>query len=144
MLNESKEVAFYTWNPINFYALAQKMCLPLLQDRTMDALISKHKNEVTLFSAGQILHIYGVTQPGCALQRYAALMVAHIILGPANVASGHWSITKLHETLKENDDLSLDVLKLMRGSHGGVLVDPRKSPICDFHEHKQHEPCFLT
>ena len=69
-LKDGKEVA--SWDPVGFYSLAEKYCLPELQDIIMDALIQHHKVQNELPSVGFVVRAYKHTSTGSLLTKYCA------------------------------------------------------------------------
>jgi hypothetical protein len=67
---EGQEVA--SWDPVGFYSLAEKYCLPELQDIIIDTLIKYHKKRNELPSVDFVTRAFEQTSSGSQISRYCA------------------------------------------------------------------------
>lgn len=62
---------------MGFYSLAEKYCLPALQDVIIDAAIKYHKQRNELPSVDFVLRAFESTQPGSMMQEYCTRPVVY-------------------------------------------------------------------
>lgn len=70
-----------SWDPVGFYSLAEKYCLPELQDIIMDATIKFHKKMNELPSVDFVIRAYESTSVGSPLAKYCTRAMVHIMRG---------------------------------------------------------------
>jgi hypothetical protein len=132
----------YSWQPVPFWELADKLCLPELQDRIMDAWIRLFNAKNFLLGAPQIEECYNLTAEGSPIRHYAC---QSFVFGTLTFVESAWPIASYQPLLKKNDDLARDFLLALRGQAGIAPSDPRKLPKCDFHVHEKGAPCsYMT
>jgi hypothetical protein len=118
-----------SWSATNFYVLAEKLCLPGLQDQIVNEYMDCMSQENIVPGVVRIRSIYSTTPAGNPFRKFAA-------------RSFHWTVdpsSKLDNTFWPTADLAEDILTLLRT--GVKASDPRKLPRCEFHCHGKDEPC---
>lgn len=68
-----------SWDPVRFYGLAEKYCLPELQDTIMDALILYHSEHNGLPSVDFIFQAYKHSSAGSHLVGYCVHSIVYIM-----------------------------------------------------------------
>jgi hypothetical protein len=128
----------YNWEPIPFYILVEKMCLPKLMDQVMDAYRAgqKRRSSFMPFDTAQICY---KTQEHSSIRRYAVHSLVHIFLH--SIRDDLWSISGFQNLIKTNDDLGKDFLVLLKAQSSKALTDPRCEDNCAYHCHKADEEC---
>jgi len=137
--SDGEEVA--PWDPIEFYALAEKLCLPGLQDTIMDCISKYHKNTNELPSPDFAYRAYARTSDRSRLQKYAFLGIQHVleILLHEDTEDG-WPTCEIQKLFKDHDNFARDYIDSVRT---GVGEDPREMSKCEFHTHGIAEACTL-
>lgn len=131
-----------SWCPSEAHCLAEKLCLPHLQDTVMNASIAFYKSENCIPSRASMRFAYKRTSEKSPLRR---LMVRYFTWVLAQEEeNGHYQISGLRSLLQESDDMNKDFLALLRievfGS-SGAPQKPTSMDICMFHCHGKDEPC---
>lgn len=126
------------------YALADKFGLESLMDRIITAHMKCEAQHNLIATFNAIETSYNTTPVGSPLRKYFAWLLFFIIYeGRYSNAEQTWPTESVKKILKENDDLFSDLLKLMRENTPGTrFQNPCKSPFCNFHCHKEGEPCI--
>jgi hypothetical protein len=127
-----------SWKVEDFYAFAEKICLPELMDATMDAQIAFSKQSETLPSLSRARKSYGKTSPSSAYRKFLAHVCAYRLMEPAH--DGRVDIEDLSALMLEIPALQLDILQIIRDSDGKIK-SPSRMPLCDFHTHDKDLPC---
>lgn len=125
----------YSWCPIKFYSLAEKLCLPNLQDWIMSTLIETDDTENTLEAGYHASLVYQVTHPNSPLRKYVSQGMAYLLLNKPDCP------TSAFFTSLENNDLAQDFMDNLRGMSSKKFPDPRCLPKCDFHCHERGADC---
>lgn len=138
-LKEGKEVA--SWDPVGFYSLAEKYCLPELQDIIMDALIQHHKAQNELPSVGFVVRAYKNTSTGSPLTRYCAESIFWVMERGAE--DDRWPTKDVAHLFQELPTFASEYISLQRkrAVTRVVAVDPRDAPPCNFHTHDLSKLC---
>lgn len=130
------------WNPVRFYQLADKLCIPELQDKIIDFWRETDLTLNIISHPDRFGDVYKLTPVGSPLRRYAQQTMAWLLLAfsetPAHLNSKYEPLfTKYPEFLTE-------FLSTIRGTVGTPPKDPRKLPKCDFHIHDRDVPCSYS
>jgi hypothetical protein len=125
-----------SWQEVNAYALAEKLCVPELQDAVMNAVIKVSKESDSLPSVANMQKAYEKTSQNSPLRNFMAHVFSYTI---AKCCEEYWPISSMQPLLKSNDDLSMDFLTLLR--KGVPATDPKSLSPCKFHCHDVDEPC---
>jgi hypothetical protein len=67
-----------TWDPVKFYRLAEKFCLPIVQDCIMDTVIKHHKKTQTFPSLQFIDDTWEMTSDNSPLRQYVLQSLRYI------------------------------------------------------------------
>jgi hypothetical protein len=135
---EGNEVA--SWDPVGFYSLAEKYCLPDMQDIIMDALIQYHKERNELPSVDFVFRAYEHTSAGSLLSRYCAKSILYI-MGEGG-EDDRWPTKEVARLFQELPTFASEYIAVQRkGGSNGVGLDPRDTIRCYFHIHDRGEPC---
>jgi hypothetical protein len=133
-----KEVA--SWDPVGFYSLAEKYCLPELQDMIMDALIQYHKEQNELPSVGFVFRAYEHTFAGSLLAKYCAESILNIMDEVDD--DDRWPTKEVARLFRELPTFASEYISVQRkGMALRTRADPRDAGRCHFHTHKGDEPC---
>jgi hypothetical protein len=126
---------------IKLYCFAEKHCLVDLMNYTMSSLMSTYAKHNRLPICEAMAYAYRNTAAGLRVRPFIAHALRHII---CNLSGGsHWSSEDITQHMLEVEDLTMDVLPLMRSdrqserSPGG----PASLSKCTFHVHKQGGVC---
>jgi hypothetical protein len=130
-----------SWDPVGFYSLAEKYCLPELQDIIMDATIKFHKKMNELPSVDFVIRAYESTSVGSPLTEYCMRAMVYIMRG--NGLEEAWESEGL-ASLYELPAFREAYVGMQRavGPRGGQ--DPRKFPRCSFHAHEEGGYCVAN
>ena len=135
---EGKEVA--SWDPVGFYSLAEKYCLPEVQDLIMDAVIRYHRERNELPSVDFVLRAYETTSVGSLLAQYCANSVLYVLDEGGD--DDRWPTEEVARLFKELPAFASDYIDFQRKrvlGYGGA--DPRDTFRCRFHAHGHDEFC---
>jgi BTB/POZ domain len=139
-LKDGKEVA--SWDPVGFYSLAEKYCLPELQDIIMDALIQHHKVQNELPSVGFVVRAYKHTSTGSPLTKYCAEGIFFVMERVA--LDARWPTEDVAHLFQELPTFASEYITVQRkrgGSNAMNSPDPRDASPCYFHTHGAGKPC---
>jgi len=135
---EGNEVA--SWDPVGFYSLAGKYCLPELQDMIMDALIQYHKEQNKLPSVDFVFRAYMHTSAGSPLARYCVESIFYVIEEAAE--DDRWPTEEVAHLFQELPTFASEYISLQRKRIFNCRgADPRDASPCYFHTHGHDEPC---
>lgn len=138
---EGNEVA--SWDPVGFYSLAEKYCLPELQDIIMDELIQYHTERNELPSVDFVLRAYKHTSAGSLLAKYCAKSILYVM--DEGGEDDKWPTEEVARLFRELPTFASEYLAVQRKaglkSQG---VDPRDTNRCHFHTHDPAGPCTGT
>lgn len=124
------------WNLFELYALADKLCIPEVMDRTFDAYVSSLKNKKVRPLPSIISKGYACTPENSPLRKFLCMEFVYTLLKFKDTPGGAYSNEKLHEVLLEVPDLVRDMIPHMRAVVGRTLVDPfSELPSCRYHTH---------
>lgn len=138
-LKDGKEAA--SWDPVGFYSLAEKYCLPQLQDIIMDALIQCHKAQNELPSVGFVVRAYKQTSTGSPLARYCVESIFYVMEKAAE--DDRWPTKDIAYLFQELPAFASEYISVQRKRGGTkfVDVDPRDASPCYYHTHGLDKPC---
>ncbi|PMD45668.1 hypothetical protein L207DRAFT_630078 [Hyaloscypha variabilis F] len=134
---EGNEVA--SWDPVGFYSLAEKYCLPELQDIIMDVLIQYHKVRNELPSVDFVIRAYKHTSTGSLLTRYCAESIFYVMENATE--DDRWSTEEVAPLFRELPTFASEYISVQRKRGIKGAVDPRDASPCHFHTHGRDEPC---
>ncbi|CZR69865.1 uncharacterized protein PAC_19765 [Phialocephala subalpina] len=123
-----------SWDAINFYSLAEKCCLPELQDTTMNVLARYHRMADELPSPSFVCRAYARTSAGLSLSRYCTKSIYWVL--DEGINNG-WPTEEVQKLFQDHPTFSMDYINLQRTKSA---CDPRKSDRCSFHVHGSKEP----
>ncbi len=127
-----------SWDPVAFYTLAEKYCLPELQDIIMDVMIKYHKAQRELPSPDFAYRAYNDTSGDSPISKYALKSIYYILKEGSENESG-WENEEIEKLFKELPTFAVDYLGLERKK--ATPIDPRTSRRCEYHVHGEDEPC---
>lgn len=133
----------WDWNPIKFYSLVQKLCLPDLQNRVMDLLVHHNQkyNAPGFATPSVIAAIYTRTTEGCGLRIYVSMMCAAMILDQEGFRlDGKDTMGEYNDVIYKHFDLNTDVMGHLLGSKGNIGF--HEAEVCEFHEHAVGAACY--
>jgi BTB/POZ domain-containing protein len=136
-LKDGKEVA--SWDPVGFYSLAEKYCLPELQDIIMDALVQHHKVQNELPSVGFVVRAYKHTSTGSPLTKYCAENIFHVMQRAAEDA--RWPTKDVAHLFQGLPTFASEYISVQRRGSRVVGADPRDASPCYFHTHGAGKRC---
>ena len=123
-LPDTRHVATY----IKLYGFAQQICQRTLMDRLITAIILIWKGPSAFLELSDITLAYQCTPPGSRLwDLMADCLYAAILQKPKNVVSNETLAT----LFKGSENLTIDVLTLMRGDQSTAAQHPIKRKDCD-------------
>jgi hypothetical protein len=128
-----------SWKPNSLYKLAEKICLPQLQDQVVDMVRESDCQTCCLPSTDTMMHAYSETRETSGLHRYYAQCLAFILVQGETCST--WTVDELTEAMSKELELTRDVLTILRDS-GGKVKDPAKESDCKFHCHADGEICY--
>jgi hypothetical protein len=138
------------WKSITFYILAEKLCLPRLQDHIMSNVFVHYRSKDLLPSIHMMDCAYSGTSSKSPLRKFIvrgfhwALCRKdsfNVVYDNVDHENGVWSINNLQSLLVAHPDLQRDFLALLRED-----ITPRhldEFTPCDFHCHSKDEFCHL-
>ena len=138
-------VSAFSWNPILFYKLAQKLCISKLQNLIMDVWKSVEKddaNMVNLQSIGPALmeEAYKETPHGSGPRRYTLQALAHMKLDDCFASRSGYAALLVRNPEVNKDFLSL-LCSIPHHSRVQPPLHPRRLPDCHFHVHGRDPHC---
>jgi hypothetical protein len=135
-----------SFNVTDLYVLLDKICLPKLMDKLLDAVIENATKHKFLLYLPFMDSTYAKNREGTSLRRYVLYTFHYIMNGlPRNeVTLKNWPTSSLQELTVKHPSLWKDYLELARnGPVGKAAKDPRLMPRCVFHQHEENEECSL-
>jgi BTB/POZ domain len=135
-----------SFNVTDLYVLLDKICLPKLMDKLLDAAIENAAKHKFLLYLPFMDSTYAKTREGTSLRRYVLYTFHYIMNGlPRNeVTLKNWPTSSLQELTVKHPSLWKDYLEIVRnGPVGEAAKDPRLMPRCVFHQHEEDEECSL-
>jgi hypothetical protein len=123
----------FLWPVVDFYVLADKLCLPDLQDRILDACRASLVAENALPTVDDVVYAYSHTSPKSPLRKFA-LMAATYALEQEH--ANEVSVAELsykEKTFHNHEYLWQDIESLQMDSK--EAEDPLNPPACVFHRH---------
>jgi hypothetical protein len=132
---------FWSWDAVGFYILAEKLCLPDLQDRIMDVLIEFFTKHPTRVNMEDILNIHNQTPTGSPSRKFMVRMFHWLsttlyFIGLDMV----WPVAVFQGLLSLHEDPAADFMDLLR--KGTIPECPCELNTCEFHCHAESEPCY--
>lgn len=128
-----------SWDPVGFYSLAEKYCLPELQDAIMDALVQYHTEQNELPSVNFVFRAYEHTSAGSPLARYCAESILYVM--DEGGEDDRWPAKEVARLFRELPTFASEYIAVQRKKGGkGRGVDPRDTIRCYFHAHDRGEP----
>jgi hypothetical protein len=122
-----------------FYSLAEKYCLPELQDAIMDALIQHHTEQNKLPSVNFVLRAYEHASAGSLLARYCAQSIFYVM--DEGGEDDRWPTKEIARLFRELPTFASEYIAMQRKRGGkGRGVDPRDTSRYYFHAHDRGEP----
>lgn len=133
----------FNWDVMEFYSLAEKLCLPELMDAIIDTYRAHHIKHGEVMTWARILKSYEFTSEGSGLRLYALRSMMCIFSGEMDKASEQsWSLSDLQEILEANEDLHRDFLEQVKKKFLTTMIgDVRRDHACDFHCHEESPVC---
>jgi hypothetical protein len=125
---------------VDVYVLADKLCLPELQDRIMDACRASLVAENALPTADFVVHAYSHTSPKSPLRKLALMAATYTLEQERANAVSVAELNYNAKTFHNHEDLWPDILSLERDLK--EAEDPLKLPACVFHRHGNNTKCY--
>jgi len=125
------------WHTVGLHRLAQKVELPELMDKVMDAHRRFDRENYVLPNLEFVENGYEITSPSSPFRRYLAHTCAYRI---SEEGDETWEIENLSRLMVAIPRLNLDVLQALKEIRGNV-VSPTDMPDCHFHSHGKDLPC---
>lgn len=113
---------------IQLFILAEKWCLSSLKNLAMSNLVAAYIRSNTLPHFSYIQMAYRRTPEGSGLRLFM-VRAAHYVLLVGEETT--WPSKTLYEIVANNEDLGLDLLRMIRANLGPQ--DPKKFPPSDYH-----------
>ncbi|TVY35863.1 Kelch repeat and BTB domain-containing protein [Lachnellula occidentalis] len=134
------------WSMINFYTLAEKICLTNLKDQILDChrLYQTGRNE--LWDFPRMRKAWNTTAENSGLRRYAKDSLIYIFMAAKHPSAlTTWTTSGLVEMAVEDNQLFVLTLDAIRThSHDGTKpTDPRQAATCHYHSHGKDEVCLV-
>jgi hypothetical protein len=129
-----------------FYCLAEKLCLPKLQNLIMIALQSWDREHGTEYPVERMVKVYERTQNGSPLRRYASRSCYYAFVDRRAEEGGEWLMDAMVEKCRGNADLLGDILTLSirqsvrKDLDQGVMASDLH--YCEFHCHIRDSLCY--
>jgi hypothetical protein len=124
---------------------AEKNDLPDLLGHSIDAFLSACGTNNCIPSVAQAVDIYKSSSGDSKLRLLAVHTLVFTLLGlGADMRDQRWSNAAFVAALGANEDLLMDVVKMLRGMLPFEVtepLDPRDLPPCFFHQHAKEEEC---
>jgi hypothetical protein len=140
--DDEQEVA--SWDAVGFYSLAEKYCLPELQDIIMDKLLKYQKRWNELPSVEFTIRAYEQTSVGSPLANYCTRAMAYIVgtNGKDNGLEEHWPTSDIARLNRELPNFAEALLRVQREmAQDSGVSDPRVMRSCGFHAHAWEDYC---
>ncbi|KAF4626408.1 hypothetical protein G7Y89_g11753 [Cudoniella acicularis] len=133
----------WTWSPIDFFQLAEKLCLPIVMDRTMDTMRAIDCETHMGMGLGSISNTYSKTGTKSAMRKYAIDCLLFIFFESKR---HQWPVSTFQDFMKDNPDMAVDFMEGIRAVYDQKktrLLNPSntKIPNCQYHCHGADEPC---
>jgi len=109
------------WEPTRLYGLADKLCLPQLQNQIMDKWVAGHKRFNLVPSPEMIARCYRDTPPDSAPRRYVSRLLCCFLVGDPSIR-GYMTPEKIHQLMIDWPELNYDTLKSL------TEFDPNDDP----------------
>ena len=116
------------FNRVKLYRFAEKHCLDVLMDLAISSIMTCHVKNKSMPNYTSIKYGYPETDTSSKLRSFMSKALARILRN--QVEGGSWPATDISRLMIDNEELSLDVLRLMRGV---ASQDPLTLPKCTFH-----------
>lgn len=123
-----------SWRLLDLYALAEKYCIPTLQNLAMDIIRKRHKQQNMLPSAQWVQQAYEKTPTDSALSKYAVTALYYII--DCKYSESDWPTSEVEKLFQELPCFASDYIKLQRSTSP---VDPRDGPNSLYHTQRGDE-----
>lgn len=132
-----------SWDPVGFYSLAEKYCLPEVQDLIMDAAIQYHREQNELPSVDFVLRAYETTPVGSLLAQYCAKSILYVLDKSGD--DDQWPTEEVARLFKELPAFASDYIEFQKKRIlGSGALDPRDAIRCRFHTHGPDEFCAAS
>jgi len=126
------------WTRFKLYCFAEKICLPELMDYTMSSIMSACVRGDKSPSIEVMRMVYGGTKQGSRLRLFTAHVLHFLIRNGGDL--GPWPSSKLAQVMNEHEDLTVNVLQLLR-DNSKAPSHPGHYPKCMFHVHTKNHTC---
>jgi hypothetical protein len=132
---------------LDFYVFAEKLCVPELQDRIMDALLAQLKSTQSILWGDTIKLVYKQTSKNSPMRKLAVYTVKYVL--ECRSFQELCPVSEVQEILQSHEEFLPDLLTLQREwayTAGATykVVDPSWiKDTCQFHCHGK-EGCYLT
>ena len=121
---------------MGFYNLAEKYCLPELQDIIIDTLIKYHKKRNELPSVDFVTRAFEQTSSGSPISRYCAQAILFI-----KASRGRYEGWATEDVARLFHELPTFAKEYLTAQDEMGEKDPRKTPQCYYHAHKVDVYC---
>ncbi len=136
-----------SWDVFKLYTLAEKLCIPEVMDRTLDAYIAALKRSNVLPGIDDIDSGYSENGENSSLRKLLCRTYIYTLTTfDTSLPSGGWKNEDMQMLLVKHPDLARDIVPLLRGTMKLKVVyppHPLKGSTCEFHAHGSNEPCYL-
>jgi hypothetical protein len=127
-----------SWDALGFYNLAEKFCLPQLQDAIMDALITYQAKNNELPSIEFARRVYKTIGVSSTMSRYVMHTMCYIL--HVGLFDG-WPTYEMATLFREAPAFAYHYLIFVQVYGLREVPDPRKLQSCAFHMHGLGSPC---
>lgn len=127
---------------VNLFSFAKKYLLVALADKTMETLMRVLIKNNWLPRTADMQLAYKTTFENSKMRHFMSAIFGFVLLTFKD-SEDHpaWNETKMIELSFNCKELWTDAFRLLRGQSGTKLVDPRKMPSCNYHQHATQEEC---
>ncbi len=133
-----------SWDAVGFYSIAEKYCLPELQDIIMDTLLKYHKIRNELPSGEFAIRAYEQASAGSSLANYCTRAMAYIVGTDRkdNELQENWPTSDIARLNRELPNFAEALLRVQREMAQDLGVsDPRLMRSCGFYAHTFLDYC---
>lgn len=132
------------YSVVDFYALAEKMCLSEVMNNIVDSLIAHQLKETELIGLQVLKRAYEKLESNSPLLRYFADSMAYAFIANKH-ENNPWPTKEVSRLIGINADVRDDFLTRLRtiplSGTKPKLPDPRRAAKCEYHHHSNDETC---
>jgi len=129
-----------SWPATRFYALAEKLYMPSLQNSIMDEVMGYYGKADSLPSTTTMCLMYELCPAQSPMRTFATRAFYFLIMHRHDKAMQQmWPLLELHRAMMKHPDLAFDFLELLR--EGTIPQVPDELDFCTFHVHGDGKSC---